>query len=127
MQARRGTTTEVLTIGYGGKMPDLFFEELESMKVDVVVDVRENPFRAFLNAYTKKGLEKCLGDRYVWIRELGNKSRELPPTLVDEEEGLRKLRELMKKHRRIVLLCAEKDENRCHRNYIKKLIEGRQV
>ena len=127
MQARRGTTTEVLTIGYGGKMPDLFFEELESMKVDVVVDVRENPFRAFLSAYTKKGLEKCLGDRYVWIRELGNKSRELPPTLVDEEEGLRKLRELMKKHRRIVLLCAEKDENRCHRNYIKKLIEGRQV
>jgi uncharacterized protein (DUF488 family) len=115
----------VLTIGYGGKMPGRFFEELESLKADVVVDVRENPFRAFMNVYTKRELEKCLGDRYIWIRELGNKSRELPPMLVDEEEGLRKLRALMEKHRRIVLLCAEKDENRCHRGYIKdKIREG---
>jgi uncharacterized protein (DUF488 family) len=113
----------VLTIGYGGKMPDRFFEELESLKADVVVDVRENPFRAFLNAYTKRELEKCLSDRYIWIRELGNKSRELPPTLVDEEEGLKKLRALMEKHRRVVLLCAEKDESTCHRGYIKRLIE----
>jgi uncharacterized protein (DUF488 family) len=31
----------------------------------------------------------------------------------------------MEKHRRIVLLCAEKDENRCHRGYIKdKIREG---
>ena len=106
-------------------MPDLFFEELESLKADVVVDVRENPFRAFLNAYTKRELDKRLGERYIWIRELGNKSRELPPTLVDEEEGLRKLRALMEKHRRIVLLYAEKDENRCHRGYIKdKMREG---
>jgi len=106
-------------------MPDRFFEELESLKADVVVDVRENPFRAFMNVYTKRELEKCLGDRYIWIRELGNKSRELPPMLVDEEEGLRKLRALMEKHRRIVLLCAEKDENRCHRGYIKdKIREG---
>jgi len=106
-------------------MPDRFFEELESLEPDIIVDVRENPFRAFLNAYTKRELEKCLGDRYIWIRELGNKSRELPPTLVDEEEGLRKLRALMEKHRRVVLLCAEKDENRCHRGYIKdKMREG---
>jgi len=113
-----------LTIGYGGKMPDRFFEELESLEPDVVVDVRENPFSAFLNTYTKRELDKRLGERYIWIRELGNKSRELPPTLVDEEEGIRKLRALMEKHERVVLLCAEKDEAKCHRSYIKKLIEG---
>ncbi len=114
----------MLTIGYGGKMPDLFFEELESLKADIVVDVRENPFSAFLSAYTKRELDKRLGERYIWIRELGNKSRELPPMLVDEEEGIRKLRALMEKHERVVLLCAEKDEDKCHRSYIKKLIEG---
>jgi len=48
-------------------------------------------------------------------------------TLVDEEEGIRKLRVLMEKHERVVLLCAEKDEDKCHRSYIKKLIEGRGV
>jgi len=110
---------ELLTIGYGGKKPTEFFTELEALNPDMLVDVRENPFRAFLGVYTQKGLMNRLGDRYVWISELGNKTRELPPTLVDEEEGLIKLRALMEKHRRVVLLCAEKDETHCHRSYIK--------
>jgi uncharacterized protein (DUF488 family) len=119
--------TEVLTIGYGGKKPADFFAELEALRPDVVVDVRENPFRAFLGVYTKRGLEKRLGERYVWVRELGNSTRELPPTLVDEEEGLRKLRALMEKHNRVVLLCAEKDEKQCHRGYIKAKIQAEKI
>lgn len=110
---------ELLTIGYGGKKPGDFFAELDALKPDAVVDVREDPLHAFLGVYTKRGLEARLGARYVWIRELGNSTRELPPTLVDEEEGFRKLRALMEKHTRVVLLCAEKDEARCHRGYIK--------
>ena len=113
---------ELLTIGYGGKKPGDFFAELDALKPDVVVDVREDPLHALLGVYTKRGLEARLGARYVWIRELGNSTRELPPTLVDEEEGLRKLRALMEEHKRVVLLCAEKDETRCHRGYIKAKI-----
>ena len=116
---------EVMTIGYGGKKPEAFFAELEALKPDVVVDVRENPFSAFLSVYTKKGLEARLGERYVWIRELGNVSRVLPPTLADEEEGFKKLRILIQRHSRVVLLCSEKDENKCHRSYIKtKILAG---
>ena len=114
---------EILTIGYGGKKPTEFFAELEALNPDVLVDVRENPFRAFLGVYTQKGLMNRLGDRYVWIRELGNRTRELPPTLVDEDEGFRKLRALMEKHKRLVLLCAEKDETNCHRSYIKARLQ----
>jgi len=115
---------EVLTIGYGGKRPDSFFTELDVLGADLVVDVRADPFHAFLGIYTKRGLEARLGDRYFWVRELGNSKHELPPTLVDEEEGLRKLRALMEGCRRVVLLCAEKDETRCHRSYIKAKIEA---
>ena len=111
--------TEVVTIGYGGKKPKAFFDELEALNPDIVVDVRENPFRAFLGVYMKSGLEARLGAKYIWIKELGNRTRELPPTLVDEKEGLRKLSALMEKRSRVVLLCAEKDENQCHRSYIK--------
>jgi uncharacterized protein (DUF488 family) len=100
METMWGTAMKVLTIGYGEKMPDLFFEELESLKADIVVDLRENPFSVFLNAYTKRELDKRLGERYIWIRELGKKSCELPPALVDEEEGIRKLRALVEKHER---------------------------
>jgi uncharacterized protein (DUF488 family) len=113
----------VKTIGYGGKKPEDFFTELESMEPDVVVDVRENPYRAYLGVYTKPQLEKRLGSRYTWIRELGNRTRSMPPTLVDEERGLRALRELAETHRVLVLLCAEKDEAACHRSYIKMRLE----
>jgi uncharacterized protein (DUF488 family) len=114
---------EVMTIGYGGKKPEAFFAELEVLRPDFVVDVRRDPFHAFLGVYTKKGLENRLGDTYVWLRELGNTTRELPPTLVDEKEGLMKLHALMVGCSRIVLLCAERDETHCHRNYIKAKIQ----
>ncbi len=112
--------TIIKTIGYGGKKPEDFFRELESLGPDLVVDVRENPFRAYLGVYTKPYLEKRLGSRYTLLGELGNRSRELPPTLVDEEAGLRILRGLAEGRRILVLLCAEKDEDRCHRGYIKR-------
>jgi len=118
---------DLLTIGYGGKKPVDFFAEIEALKPDIIVDVRENPFHAFLGTYTKKGLELRLGSRYIWIKELGNTSRELPPTLVDEAEGLKKLHALMQLHKRVVLLCAEKDEERCHRSYIKAKLQKDKV
>ncbi|MFH1180041.1 MAG: DUF488 domain-containing protein [Candidatus Bathyarchaeota archaeon] len=108
------------TIGYGGKKPDDFFRELASMNPGIVVDVRENPYSAFLGIYTLPQLKKRLGAQYTWIKELGNKTHELPPTLVDEEVGLGKLRELAMKHGLVVLLCAEKLEENCHRSYVKK-------
>ncbi|MBN2335978.1 DUF488 domain-containing protein [Candidatus Bathyarchaeota archaeon] len=116
--------TRISTIGYGGKKPNDFFIELDLLSPDKVIDVRENPFRAYLGCYTKSYLEKKLGEKYIWIKELGNKSRALPPTLVDEEKGLQILMELCQDCSSIVLLCAEKDEKRCHRGYVKLRIES---
>ena len=110
-------------IGYGGKKPEDLFMELESMEPDVVVDIREKPYSAYLGGYTKPQLERRLGARYRWIRELGNRTRSTPPTLVDEERGLQALRELAETHRVLVLLCAEKDEAACHRGYVKMRLE----
>jgi len=116
--------TQISTIGYGGKKPIDFFKELELFSPDKVVDVRDNPFRAYLGCYTKSYLEKKLGELYIWVKELGNKSRVLPPTLVDEDKGLQILMDLCIDNSSIVLLCAEKDEDRCHRKYIKNRIES---
>ena len=120
--------SEISTIGYGGKSPREFFNELEALDPEIVIDVRANPFKAFLNVYTKPYLEDRLKNRYIWIEELGNQTRSLPPTLIDEEVGLRKVRELMSNNHRIVLLCAEKDESKCHRIYIKsRLLEDENI
>lgn len=113
--------TKLMTIGYGGKNPSDFFSELEEMSPDFVVDIRENPNRAYLGCYTKAHFEKRL-EHYIWIEELGNRSRTLPPHLINEELGMARLKELCEANNRIVLLCAEKDEKRCHRSYVKERI-----
>lgn len=116
---------EILTIGYGGKNPAKFGVELGKLMPCCVVDVRRNPHHAFLNAFTKKGLEKTINMwndcSYIWIPELGNKLKTLPPILINEELGMTKLRNLINEGnlKRVVLLCAEKDEKRCHRLYVK--------
>ncbi len=112
--------TTIETIGYGGKKPDEFFKELEALNPDIVVDVRKNPHHAFLGVYTLPQLQRRMGSKYTWIKELGNKTRMMPPTLVDEEAGLKKLKQLANQYSRIVLLCAEKLEENCHRGYVKQ-------
>ena len=115
-------TTEVLTIGYGGKKPTEFFEEIEQLQPCLVVDVRRDPHHAFLGVYTKSGLTKRIKN-YISIPELGNKKKTLPPEYVDEEAGFAKLKYFMdlasRLHKKLVLLCAEKDEDNCHRKWIK--------
>jgi len=117
---------EILTIGYGGKHPSDFFKELEELQADLIIDVRQDPYRAFLGVYTCPHLRKRL-KKYIWIRELGNKVRELPPQLVNEKVGLDIAVSMIKsrKCKRVVLLCAEKDENRCHRKYVKEKLQNR--
>jgi uncharacterized protein (DUF488 family) len=111
----------VSLIGYGGtKNPTDFFAKIRKMNPDLVVDVREDPRRAYRGTYTKSYLEKELKDKYVWIPELGNKTRDIDNIqLVNEEEGLKKLLELAKRYEHIVLLCAEKKDEDCHRSYVK--------
>lgn len=108
-----------MTIGYGGKKPKEFFSEIVKLQPCLVIDVRRDPNHAFLGVYTRTGLASRL-PRYEWIPELGNKKKTLPPEYVDEKLGFAKLRVLATNAKRIVLLCAEKDENRCHRKYIKE-------
>ena len=114
---------ELLTIGYGGKKPSKFFDEIKNLDPEKLVDIRKNPFKAYLGCYTKQYIEKKFKNEYIWIKELGNETRSLPPKLVNEEIGFRKLENVCRDCSRIVLLCAEKDESRCHRKYVKEKME----
>jgi len=110
----------VTLLGYGGCKPTDFFNRIEQLDPDLVVDVRADPYHAYLATYTKPQLEKKLKDKYVWIPELGNKTKDIKKIqLVNEEEGLKKLLELVRRHDHIVLLCAEKKDEDCHRSYVK--------
>ena len=112
----------IRTIGYGNKPPAVFFKELEELNPDLVIDVRASP-RGWSHSYSKRGLEKRLGEKYVWLPMCGNATKVLPPTLSDESACLKEIRKHMEAHGLVVLLCAEMDENRCHRHYIANRIK----
>jgi len=116
---------KISLIGYGGTKPQDFYAKIMRANPDLIVDVRADPYHAYLGVYTKPQLEKKYGSRYVWIPELGNETRDIKNIqLIDEEKGLQKLLELAKKHEHIVLLCAEKRDEECHRSYVKsRLLE----
>jgi uncharacterized protein (DUF488 family) len=107
-------------LGYGGSTPTDFSAKIEQMNPDLIVDVRADPHRACLGVCAKSHLQKEYGSRYVWIPELGNKTRDINNIqLVDEEKGLRRLLELARTHDHILLLCAEKKDEDCHRSYVR--------
>jgi uncharacterized protein (DUF488 family) len=108
-------------IGYGGrKRLSDFFTAVDSISADLIVDVREDPSHAYRGTYTKPYLKKRFASKYVWIPELGNKTRDINNIqLVDEEKGLRRLLELARTYDHIILLCAEKKDEDCHRSYVR--------
>jgi len=113
---------EIITIGYAayGRHPHAFFEELDKLNADLVVDVRRDPHHAFLGVFIYSSLKKRVKN-YIWVQALGNAHKKLPPKYIDEEWGFNFLTSLIRKRdaKKVVLLCAEKDENHCHRKYVK--------
>ena len=91
-----------------------------SIRVRAIVDeYRRVRVIIHLPIHVKTHLEKTLKEKYLWVPELGNKTRDIDNIqLVDEEKGLQKLLELAEKHEHIVLLCAEKKDEDCHRSYV---------
>lgn len=130
------------TIGYEGKDIDQFLNALVSDKIDLLIDVRRNPFSMNF-IYIKDALQKKLKDLgidYLHIPELGIESEERKNlnTKADYKELFAKYRQTLPLKevyinriielgttRRIALLCYEADCNFCHRGELAKVIKSR--
>jgi uncharacterized protein (DUF488 family) len=136
---------KIFTIGYEKKDIDYFLNQLINEDIDIVIDVRKNPFSMNYTFIGKK-LESALtsdntGIKYMHLPELGIDSEdrkdlkdlndykklflEYEKTLIDKnkQEKLNEIINLGSKQR-IALLCFEKDQKYCHRgviaNYLRK-------
>jgi uncharacterized protein (DUF488 family) len=129
------------TIGYEGRDIDAFLDLLIQNYIDIVVDVRANPFSmnfSFIGERLKSTLDK-VGIEYMNIPELGipGESRKELVTnedykklfrmyknkvLSNQENQVEELAELTRKYR-IVLVCFEKDAHHCHRGVLASEIE----
>ncbi len=131
----------LFSIGYEGKDVDSFLDCLVQNSIEVVADVRKNPF-SMNYAFTKSKLVsslKSVGIGYVHFPELGipgeyRKNLELQQDydelfafykreiLPSGKERTRELADLVSRQR-VALLCFESDKNCCHRGVLAKALE----
>jgi uncharacterized protein (DUF488 family) len=108
-------TTEVYTIGYGGRTPAQLLGILEELDA-VLFDIRFSP--ASMNPqWSRKQLSQVLGPRYVHVQALGNANYRNGGEikLVDFDLGRKTIDASV---RPVVLMCACRDFRTCHRSTV---------
>ena len=114
----------IYTWGYQGRTVEALVEIVEREGIDVVVDVRGNPYSR-RPEWRKEALEKTLGGGYRWIGWLGNANYRDggEPRLRDARRGMQELdRLIVKGARSILLLCYERDWRDCHRGMVADMV-----
>lgn len=135
---------KIFTVGYEGKDIDLFLDLLIKNSIEVIIDVRKNPFSMNFS-FTKNKLKNYLDKvkiEYITIPELGIEGSQRKG--IDTEEGYKKLfkeyeMQLTKKEKelnkiilsgdkkRIALLCFEENKDMCHRGIIAKYLNSKGI
>lgn len=122
----------LFTIGYSGYMINDFISELQKYKINVLIDVRSDPFSQRYPDYNKPNLESILKRNGIYYRnyavEFGARQEERRfysldgfmnfELFVQSEQfkvGERKIIDSLSQGYHIVLMCAEKDPVQCHR------------
>jgi uncharacterized protein (DUF488 family) len=87
-----------------------------------LVDIRYSP-RARVPAYNQGNLTSALGERYAWLRSLGNVNYKGGPIqILDMDSGLSTVMQLLREHP-VFLMCACWNRLECHRFHIVRAIE----
>ncbi len=135
----------IFTIGYEGEDIDSFLNLLIKNQIDILIDIRSNPFSmnfSFTQTKLKEYLKKA-GIGYIHIPELGIRS-ELRKGLVSEDDYLNlfkiyeettileqkeKITKIIKlaENKRISLMCFERNKDMCHRGVLSKHIEKENI
>lgn len=94
---------------------------LVANKEAIIVDTRYRPACNWSPLWTQSGLENRYGDRYIyrgnWLGNL-NYNNDDPIKLANEKAGIDWLVSELKEGKTLILLCACKEENICHRKTI---------
>jgi uncharacterized protein (DUF488 family) len=120
----------VYTIGYGGRTLEGFVDLLPRYEIEVLVDVRSQPYSRYQRHFSKKPLAEHLpqiGVEYLWMGDgLGGRPDDpacYPNGAISYErcqerpayqEGIAHLVELARE-RRCAVMCSEGRPQACHR------------
>jgi len=118
----------VYTIGHSNHPISRFLALLKQHRIEVLVDVRSMPYSRFNTQFRKDTLRRHVeeaGMTYQWEERLGGRQPELPPgvrvtpAFLAEREAYRQAIQALialAAQKRVAIMCAEEDPNRCHRH-----------
>lgn len=118
----------VYTIGHSNHPISRFLALLRQHQIEVLVDVRSMPYSRFNPQFHKDTLRRHVeeaGMVYQWEGRLGGQQPELPPgvrvtpAFLAEREAYRQAIQALialAAQKRVAIMCAEEDPNRCHRH-----------
>ncbi len=126
------------TIGYEGISQEHYLNRLIRNNIKVLCDVRKNPLSMKYGFSKNQLLNACnnLGIEYVHVPEVGIESHkrktlktqkdydklfeEYNSTLAEGKPlyGIKKIKALLKKNKRVALTCFEADIHQCHRKHL---------
>ncbi|REG99143.1 DUF488 domain-containing protein [Flavobacterium aquicola] len=121
----------IYTIGYGNRQISNFIQLLQKFEIEILIDVRTNPFSRFNPEFRTKKLELHLINheiKYLFLgTELGGKPSDLSCYTNGEVdyskiqfkdffiEGIEQVVNLNLDGLKIALMCAEQSPLQCHR------------
>lgn len=104
----------IFTIGHSNLSPKDFINTLKKDRIGVLVDVRTIPYSSYcphFNANTLRSSVEAENIQYLYRgKNLGGKG-------VNEgyEEAIKELADMVKKGKRVCVMCSEGDYKKCHR------------
>jgi len=120
------------TIGYGDYPIELFLYFLQKTGIDTIIDVRSSPYSKYNLYFNRDNLEKSLVKNQIDYQYMGDKigGRYSNPSLLfpdgtvnyqkvqnteQFQEGISQVLSIISTGKKIALMCAEKEPERCHR------------
>ena len=141
--SRESQCADFFTIGYSGRVPDVFFDALVAAGVSTLVDVRKNPVSMYRPMFSKRNLAAALAEReiaYLHRPDLGV-PREVRALATDT--GNRQViwdwydHDIVPRFARrnlhqffnfsdhpIAMMCTELDPTSCHRHRLSVALEA---
>jgi uncharacterized protein (DUF488 family) len=117
----------IYTLGYSGwKIEDV--EAVLARLNAILVDVRMVPRTRWTPAWNSSVLYERLGDRYVWMKEFGNRNYKgtfEQIEIADFRAGIDILMDIVSKYctvKALVLMCGCRDVNICHRKVVAEML-----
>lgn len=124
-------SSKIFTIGYGNRGIETFIQLLKKYEIEILIDIRTNPFSRYNPDYRISKLELHLINnnvRYLFLgKELGGKpvdqscytNGEVDYQKIQSKdffaEGIDQVIALEKAGFKIALMCAEQSPLKCHR------------